>query len=424
MEYLTLFKDKLDSNIKRKILLLMLRLTAIIMLLGNGLYAQMIEEPRLKKHVEYLSSDKLEGRGTGTKGEKKAGDYIIKSFKKSGLTPYPGHKGFKQEFLAKKGSEGNVKAHNILGYIDNNKPYTIIIGAHYDHLGKGDQGSSLLPNSVGQIHNGADDNASGVAGMLELARYYATNKTVENYNFLFVAFSGEELGLLGSKYMTENSGIDAKNINVMINMDMIGRYREDKGLTIGGIGSSTALEKWGPELGMCMELNFHLDSTGTGPSDHSSFYLKDIPVLFLFTGAHEDYHKPSDDAHLINYNGMKLITNYVTQLISHLDELPKIDFKKTANPHANATASSFKVTMGVMPDYSFSGNGLKVDGVTGGRPAEKAGILPGDILLKVGDKPINDVYAYMEVLNTSEKGQTVPVIVNRKGEEVKLSLTF
>ncbi len=402
----------------------MIRLLTLFLLISLGASAQMIEEKRLIDHVEYLSSDKLEGRGTGTRGERKAGDYIIKSFKKAGLKPYPGQKDFRQEFMAKKGSGAEVKAHNILGYLDNGQPYTIIIGAHYDHLGKGDQGSSLKPNSRGEIHNGADDNASGVAGMLELARYYATNKKTENYNFLFTAFSGEELGLLGSKYMAEHSGINAENVNVMINMDMIGRYREEKGLTIGGIGSSTALEKWGPELGMCMELKYRLDSTGVGPSDHSSFYLKDIPVLFLFTGAHEDYHKPSDDAHLLNYNGMKLITNYVIQLVSHLDELPKIDFKKTSNPHANATRTSFKVTMGVMPDYSFSGKGLKIDGVSEGRPAEKAGILAGDILLKVGDKEIKDVYSYMEVLNTSEKGQTVSVLVSRKGEEVTLSLTF
>lgn len=402
----------------------MIRLLALLLLISFCTSAQMVEEKRLRSHVEYLSSDKLEGRGTGTSGERKAGDYIIKSFKKAGLKPYPGQKDFRQEFMAKKGSAGEVKAHNILGYIDNGKPHTIIIGAHYDHLGKGDQGSSLKPDSKGEIHNGADDNASGVAGMLELARYYAANKKTENYNFLFAAFSGEELGLLGSKYMIENSGINAENINVMINMDMIGRYREEKGLTIGGIGTSTALEKWGPELGMCMELKYTLDSTGVGPSDHSSFYLKDIPVLFLFTGAHEDYHKPSDDAHLLNYNGMKLITNYVIQLVSHLDELPKIDFKKTSNPHANATRSSFKVTMGVMPDYSYSGKGLKIDGVTEGRPAEKAGIRAGDILLKVGRKEIKDVYGYMEVLNTSEKGETVRVVVNRKGEELTLELTF
>ena len=394
------------------------------LLISFAASAQMVEEKRLKAHVEYLASDQLEGRGTGTRGEKKAGDYIIKNFKKAGLKPYPGQKGFRQEFMARKGGTGDVKAHNILGYLDNGQPYTIIIGAHYDHLGKGDQGSSLKPDSKGEIHNGADDNASGVAGMLELARYYASNKKTENYNFLFTAFSGEELGLLGSKYMAEHSGLDAQKVNVMINMDMIGRYRDDKGLTIGGIGSSTALEKWGPELGMCMELKYTLDSTGVGPSDHSSFYLKDIPVLFLFTGAHEDYHKPSDDAHLLNYNGMKLITNYVIQLVSHLDELPKIDFKKTSNPHAAATRSSFKVTTGVMPDYSFSGKGLKIDGVSEGRPAEKAGILAGDILLKVGEKEIKDVYGYMEVLNTSEKGQTVSVVVNRKGEEMTLKLTF
>src|SRR5690554_4814239 len=261
----------------------MIRLTVLFLLLNFCVSAQNVEEQKLKDHVSYLSSDKLEGRGTGTKGEKKAGKYIIKHFKKAGLTPYPGQKNFRQGFLAKKGEHGEVKAHNIIGYIDNGQPYTIIIGAHYDHLGKGDQGSSLKSNSKGEIHNGADDNASGVAGMLELARYYATNKKTENYNFLFAAFSGEELGLLGSKHMAENSGIVPENINVMINMDMIGRYREDKELTLGGIGTSTVLEKWVPELGNRMDLRYNLDSAGMGPSDHSSFYLKDIPVLFLFT---------------------------------------------------------------------------------------------------------------------------------------------
>ncbi len=389
----------------------MFRLLVVFLLLCTQLSAQIIEEERLVKHVQYLASDALEGRGTGTKGERKAGKYIAKQFKKIGLQPYAGARDFHQAFTVR-----------ILGFLDNKQPYTIIIGAHYDHLGKGDQGSSLAEDPEGKVHNGADDNASGVAAMLELARYYSSNPKKENYNFLFVAFSGEELGLLGSKYVADK--LRAEEMNVMINLDMIGRYREDKGLTIGGIGSSTALEKWGPELGMCMELKYSLDSSGMGPSDHASFYLKDIPVLFLFTGAHEDYHKPEDDAEKLNYKGMKLISNYVIQLVSHLDDLPKIDFKKTANPHAGQTRSSFKVTLGVIPDYSFSGGGLKIDGVTNGRPAAKAGIKPGDIIVKMGDTAIKDVQNYMEVLNSSEQGQSLLLEINRKGEIISTKITF
>jgi Tfp pilus assembly protein FimT len=400
----------------------MFRLLAVLLSLSIPLSAQIIEEERLIKHVQFLASDALEGRGTGTKGERKAGKYIASQFKKAGLKPYAGAKNFHQSFTARKGSSGEVTSNNILGFIDNQQAHTIIIGAHYDHLGRGDQGSSLAENPKGKIHNGADDNASGVAALLELARYYSSNPRKENYNFLFVAFSGEELGLLGSKYVAER--LRAEDMNVMINLDMIGRYREDKGLTIGGIGSSTALEKWGPELAMCMELNYHLDSSGVGPSDHASFYLKEIPVLFLFTGAHEDYHKPEDDADKLNYNGMKLISNYVIQLVSHLEDLPKIDFKKTANPHAGQTRSSFKVTLGVIPDYSFSGGGLKIDGVTSGRPAAKAGIKPGDIIVKMGDTAIKDVQNYMEVLNSSEQGQSLLLEINRKGEIISTKITF
>lgn len=400
----------------------MFHLLAVFVFFASTLSAQIIEEDRLVKHVQFLASDALEGRGTGTKGERKAGNYIAKQFKKLGLKPYAGAKSYHQSFTARKGSAGDVTTNNILGFLDNKQAYTIIIGAHYDHLGKGDQGGSLTENADGKIHNGADDNASGVASLLELARYYSSNPKQENYNFLFVAFSGEELGLLGSKFVAEK--LKSEDINVMINLDMIGRYREDKGLTIGGIGSSTALEKWGPELGMCMELSFHLDSSGVGPSDHASFYLKDIPVLFLFTGAHEDYHKPEDDAHKLNYKGIKLISNYVIQLVSHLDELPKIDFKKTANPHAASTRSSFKVSLGVIPDYSFGGTGLKIDGVTNGRPAAIAGIKAGDIIVKMGDTPIKDIQNYMEVLHTSEQGQSLQLEISRKGEIITTKITF
>lgn len=401
----------------------MLRLTLLFLGLSFCVSAQSIDEQKISAHVKYLSSDKLEGRGTGSKGEKKAGDYIIKNFKKAGLKPYLGRKGFRQKFEAKK-SSGTVKANNVVGFLDNGRPFTIIIGAHYDHLGKGDQGSSLKPNSHGEIHNGADDNASGVAAMLELARYYAGNNKTENYNFLFAAFSGEELGLLGSKYMTEYLDISKNNADLMVNLDMVGRYSKDKGLTIGGVGTSPTLAKLAPEQAMCMDLSYHLDSSGIGPSDHSSFYLKDIPVLFLFTGAHSDYHKPSDDAELINYNGIKLICNYLVQLINHVDELPKLEFTQTSNPHAKTTQSSFKVTMGIMPDYAFSGNGLKIDGVSDGRPAAKAGLKAGDIILKIDDKEIKDVYAYMEVLRSSEKGQTVMVETKRGEEILKFNLTF
>lgn len=397
---------------------------ALLILISFQINAQ---TKNLKKHIGYLASDKLQGRGTGTQAETKAGDYIIGQFKKIGLKPLGENDNFRQLFAAKKGIPPNitqVNANNILGWVDNGKAESIIIGAHYDHLGMGDQGSSLMANSNGQVHNGADDNASGVAGMIELARFYAKNKVTENYNFIFLAFSGEELGLMGSKYLLDNATFDLKNINCMVNLDMIGRYREDKGVSIGGIGTSKFWETNASKLATEMQIKHTLDSAGIGPSDHTSFYLKDIPVLFLFTGAHQEYHKPTDDANLINYEGEALLLSYIKKMIEKLNNSPKIDFKKTSNPHSAATKSTFKVTMGVIPDYSFDGVGLKLDGASEGRPGEKAGLKAGDIITKIGEHDIKDVYGYMAALGKFEKGQTVPVIVNRKGEILTLSLTF
>ena len=398
----------------------MLRLTSILLLLSLSLAAQNPNQNKIKKHVKYLASDQLEGRGTGTRGEVKAAQYIIKSFKKSGLKPWHDND-FKQAFTAKKENHGEVTAHNIIGYLDNGKQKTIIIGAHYDHLGLGDQGSSLKANSEGEVHNGADDNASGVASLLELARYFSKNKIRENYNFIFVAFSGEELGLIGSKSMAGLQQLHPENINLMINMDMVGRYRADKGLTLGGVGTSPELAKLAPELASQMNIKNHLDSSGVGPSDHTSFYLKDIPVLFLFTGTHNEYHKPTDDTYLINFDGIAMISNYVINLVS---ELPQLTFKKAGNPQSNDAKRSFKVTMGVIPDYAYSDGGLKVDGVTEGKPAEAAGLQAGDIVLKIGNKEIKDIYSYMEVLGESEPSQTVILIVKRGDQTIKLNLTF
>jgi hypothetical protein len=239
-----------------------------------------------------------------------------------------------------------------------------------------------------------------------------------------VAFSGEELGLMGSKYLLDNPTFDLKNINCMVNLDMIGRYRTDKGVSIGGIGTSKFWEENASKLATEMKIKHTLDSAGIGPSDHTSFYLKDIPVLFLFTGAHQEYHKPTDDANLINFEGEVLLLDYIKNMIQKLNASPKIEFKKTSNPHSSAAKSSFKVTMGVIPDYSFDGKGLKIDGASEGRPGEKAGLKAGDIITKIGEHEIKDVYGYMAALSKFEKGQTVQLIIIRKGETLTLTLIF
>lgn len=384
-----------------------------------------IDKNNIARHIRILASDSLEGRGTGTAGEKLAAAYIQAQFKKQGILPHGDNKLYAQSFQFKAGVHGEGKegtAYNVVGYIDNKAANTIIIGAHYDHLGLGKQGSSLDANPVNKIHNGADDNASGTSGVIELARYFQNNKKKEKYNFLFICFSGEELGLYGSKYFTEQPTIDLTKVDYMVNMDMIGRLNAGRELSISGTGTSAAFETLLKNLAKD-KFNVKLDSSGTGPSDHTSFYLKNIPVLHFFTGSHNDYHKPGDDVDKINYEGEVDVLNLIIKMIEELDSQPKLAFLQTKS-NAMSTARSFKVTMGVMPSYTATVEGLQVDGVTDGRPAQKAGILTGDIIVEIGDRKVKDIEQYMEALGVFEKGQTVPVKVIRDKKEVTVSLTF
>jgi aminopeptidase YwaD len=311
--------------------------------------------------------------------------------------------------------------HNVVGYIDNGAPTTVILGAHFDHLGYGEDGNSMMRTGEKQIHNGADDNASGTAALIELGRILKTSKAKKN-NYLFIAFSGEELGLFGSKYFTQNPTIDLAAANYMINMDMVGRLKDStKALTIGGYGTSP---QWASVIQPAKKgfFNINIDSSGAGPSDHTSFYRKDIPVLFYFTGTHSDYHKPSDDFDKINYVGEVMIIQHIRQLIEALDKQGKLSFLKTREQQVSVTP--FKVTLGIMPDYSFTGAGVRVDGVTDGRPAAKAGIKAGDVVTQLGDRVISDMETYMKALNGFSKGQKTMVKFKRGNEEKTADIEF
>lgn len=402
---------------------------ALLILIGSFIFTSLsaqINSSKIKTHIQILSSDSLEGRGTGTAGEKLALHYIQSQWKELGVLPKGDGKGYSQKFTFKSGAHGTGAegtAYNVVGYIDNKAPYTVVIGAHFDHLGLGNQGSSLDANPQNKIHNGADDNASGVAGVIELARYFQTNKVKESTNFLFICFSGEELGLYGSKYFTEQPTIPLDKITYMINMDMIGRLDPaTKSLAVSGTGTSPV---WEPLLKNLSsdKLKIKTDSAGVGPSDHTSFYLKNIPVLHFFTGSHSDYHKPSDDAEKINVAGEKEILDLIIRLTEKLNGQPKLAFLTTKNK-SMSSSRSFKVTMGVMPSYTSTDEGLKVDGVSEGKPAQKAGILTGDVIVQIGDYPIKDIQAYMDSLSKFEKGQTVPVKVKRGNDIVTVPVTF
>lgn len=238
-----------------------------------------ISPTNVEKHISYLASDELKGRGTGTKDEQKAAQYIATFFNDLGLQP-KGTNGFEQPFKANLDTVHVLDARNVVGYLDNGAARTIVIGAHYDHLGEGYQRGSLDQDAKGKIHNGADDNASGVAGVLELARYYAKNGIKESHNFLFICFSAEELGLLGSKFYANNPTIDLTKVNCMLNFDMIGRFDPTKPITVGGWGTSPT---WGQVIPPVMQrekMAFKIDSSGAGASDHTSFYTKKSPSFF------------------------------------------------------------------------------------------------------------------------------------------------
>ena len=307
--------------------------------------------------------------------------------------------------------------HNVAGYLDNGAATTVVLGAHFDHLGYGEDNNSMLRTGEKLIHNGADDNASGTAALIELAKLLKASKS-KNNNYLFLAFSGEELGLNGSKYFTEHPTVDLQQVSYMINMDMVGRLNDSsKTLTVGGYGTSPF---WGEALGKLntkkQPITLRFDSSGTGPSDHTSFYRKDIPVLFFFTGLHADYHRPSDDSDKINYTGEWQIIRLIEGIVQAANTRGKLAFTKTREVQTT-TSTRFSVTMGIMPDYTFSGAGVRVDGVSDNRPAKKAGIKTGDVIVQLGNFSTTSMEGYMQALSKFKKGDKAKVKYKR-GEEV------
>lgn len=382
---------------------------------------------QIKSDIEILASDSLAGREVGTEGEKMAADYIVSQFQKAGLAG-KGTDGFYQDFFVKdadnphaqpseeKGENG-ITGYNVIGWIDNPGDELVVVGAHYDHLGMGD--FSSLHRGEKQVHNGADDNASGVAAMLHLARILSEKEL--NRDMVFIGMSGEEKGLWGSNYFTKNPTIDLKLVDFMINMDMVGRLDPAKGLAINGTGTSPA---WNDLLDKVNTDSLKLikSESGVGPSDHTSFYLQDIPVLHFFTGQHDDYHKPGDDADKINAEGILQVASFIERIVLELDDDEKLAFAKTKDDSDNTPR--FTVTLGVVPDYMFDGDGMRIDGVSEDKPAIKAGIQKGDVVIQLGDSTVADMMGYMRALSSFKKGDITTVVIDRNGEKMSFEVTF
>jgi hypothetical protein len=311
------------------------------------------------------------------------------------------------------------EGHNVLAGIDN--PGTdrlVVVGAHYDHLGWGISGS--LHNGEPAIHNGADDNASGVAGLLEIARALRANGP-RNNDYLFIAFSGEELGLYGSKHYVRSGLFDTAAVNYMVNLDMIGRLDSaERKLIVDGAASSPAFAVL---EGMDRDgVHIQAGGSGIGSSDHMSFYLEGVPSVHYFTGTHGDYHRPSDDVEKVNVAGMATVVGCVLDLIEALDDQGRLVYVQAEE--AQEAVPEFKVTLGVIPDYMYEGRGMRIESVREDRPAAAAGLQDGDVVLQLGEVEVLDMMSYMKALSRYRKGETVTVAVERNGERLEAPLTF
>jgi len=311
------------------------------------------------------------------------------------------------------------EAYNVVGLINNDAPYTVVLGAHYDHLGMGGPSSRYV--GPPKVHNGADDNASGVAMILELARKLKSNEN-KNLNFLILAFSAEEHGLVGSSHFVQSTAYKKDKITAMLNFDMVGRMEENK-LHISGTGTSPA---WKDLIGQSNDHDFNIKTSesGTGGSDQMNFYLDSIPVLFYFTGIHDDYHKPSDDADKLNYASMLKINETIEQLISEMPHQEKLKYNKTESDKSKRRPADFSVTLGVMPDHSFDGQGMRIANVIQGRVSEEAGLKDGDIVIQMGEHEIKDMMSYMKALSEFEKGSKTTVKIKRGNKILEKQVQF
>ncbi len=318
---------------------------------------------------------------------------------------------------------------NVVGFLEGSDPAmkdeVIVLGAHYDHLGMGGEGSGSMKPDTLAIHNGADDNGSGTVGLLELAQYFSSVRTSLKRSILFTSFSGEELGLLGSAYFVKNPTIPLSRMLTMLNMDMIGRLNERK-LIVYGVGTSPNFEALARNANKDSAFVLKLNKDGFGPSDQSSFYGKNIPVFHFFTDLHGDYHRPSDDWQTINFAGMKDVLEYVKSIAVELVNTPEkpqyVQVEQARQPQGSGRG--IRSYTGTIPDFGESVEGMKISGVREGSPAAKAGLQGGDIIVKFGTVTIKSLYDYTFALGEYKPGDEVEVIVKRGTEQLTLKLTL
>ena len=372
----------------------------------------------------YLADDALEGRLAGSPGEHCAGAFIARQFEFLGLEP-AGDDGTYFQALplassinphAPSGTGRNVAA-LLRGYDPDREEEVVIVGAHYDHLGRGPFGS-LEPES-GEVHNGADDNASGVAALLEAADLLASGPRPAR-SILFLAFTGEEFGLLGSNHYVNHPTLPLERTVAMLNLDMVGRLR-DGGLIVYGVDPAAEWEELVAAAAAHEGVKVAFNGSGYGPSDHTSFYAQDIPVLHFFTNVHSDYHKPSDDWSAIDTAGLNDVAALVADVAGRVAERPaRLTLQRTEAPPPPRGEGGYGAYLGTVPDFAPVDFGVRLSGVRAGSPAEQAGMRKGDVLIRLDGQEIADLYAFTDALRAHAPGDTVGIVVLREGEEVPL----
>lgn len=318
---------------------------------------------------------------------------------------------------------------NVIGLIEGSDPVLkdewIVVGAHHDHLGMGgSSNSSRMPDTIA-VHNGADDNASGVAAVLELASRFSSTKHKHPRSLAFITFGAEEKGLVGSKYFVENMPFESSALLAMVNIDMLGRMKPDSLLQVSGVGTSAEASELLEKVNENYHLNLTLTEAGFGPSDHASFYMADIPVFFFTTGPHKEYHTPLDDIDSINFKGLEIATSFIADLIDQLGTIDSLTFREAGPKVSSGRSYRGSVTLGIMPDVSGGDtNGLKVLAVTEGRPGSTAGLKKGDIIIGIDNHVIGNIYDYMYRLKSYKPGDSVVITILRNEKEIDLLVYF
>jgi hypothetical protein len=411
-------------------------ISAVAASLGHAQSAAPASESveRITRDVAWLADDAREGRGVGTAGLEAAAAFIAEAFREIGLEP-GGTDGYFQTFELDPRSPvlahtqlGGEPVKNVIGILPGRGALAsevLVIGAHYDHLGLGTRGYAQMSRdsaAANQVHNGADDNASGTAALLETARTLAAREAESHRTVVFVAFTAEELGTIGSSYYVEHPVAPHDSTLVMLNFDMVGRLSGDT-LVVGGTGSATELEATLDRLNHRYGFHIGKQADPWGNSDHAVFYGKEVPVLHFYTSPHQDYHTPSDDWQLLNTAGIARIVSFASDVAWQLATQPG-DLTLLAFERPEPVRGGPRASLGTVPDMVTAGEGMRIQAVRAGTAADQAGLVAGDVILQIGDVEVKDIYGLQEALTTYKAGEAVVIVFLRDGERMETTATL